>query len=141
MNINMLILIYSRLLYSLTYMNRSHLSREQVLQYMSALTAISFLTLDYRRVYANEYEESRIVSEKALDSSVDLSMKFTEIELRVYLGKLSEWKDLTIADDKSPQGRSVVFYKLLSKLGGIYTYIYIYIYILMYMFIYVKRLS
>ena len=108
---------------------------------MSALTAISFLTLDYRRVYAEEYEESRVVSEKALDSSVDLSMKFTEIELRVFLGKLSEWKDLTIADDKSPQGRSVVFYKLLSKLGGIYTYtytyMYVYIYIYIHMYIYI----
>ena len=100
-------------------LHRSRLTRELVLQHMSTLTTLSFFTLDYRRAYLDDTQDSEIVSDIAIESSVELLLKFTEPELRMYLGKLSEWKDLSVeAKERFPHARSVIFYKLLSKLGG-----------------------
>ena len=89
---------------------------------MPALTKMSFLALDYRRAYLDNTEESRVVSDVALESTVELSLKFTETELQMYLGRLSEWKDFSVEnEEKFPHARSIIFYKLMSKLGGIST--------------------
>ena len=111
--------MYIRNINVLFVSHRTYLTRDDVFTHMSALTAMSFLTLDYRRAFSDDTYDSNTVSDVAIESSVELSLKFTETELRMYLGKLFEWKDLSVHDeDKYPKARSVVFYQLLSKLGG-----------------------
>ena len=123
--------MHIRNIYVLFVTHRTHLTRDDVFTHMSALTAMSFLTLDYRRAFSDDTYDSNTVSDIAIESTVELSLKFTETELRMYLGKLFEWKDLSVHDeDKYPNARSVVFYQLLSKLGGTvdtHTHLHIYI--------------
>ena len=62
--------------------------------------------------------EAEAVNEMALESVLELSLKFTEFELRSFLVKLGEWKSITITKGGwQEDARAVMFYRLLSKLG------------------------
>ena len=107
-----------------------NLNRETVTQYLSFLNSIATLTLDYRRAFGDRTYQSNDVDDAAANAIVTLNLKFTEIELRSFLSRLAEWKDLSgesgeenkpeinkLGYDWKNESRSVVFFNLVSKLG------------------------
>jgi U3 small nucleolar RNA-associated protein 10 len=99
-------------------------SRETILQFMPQLSSIAILALDYRRAFGDRSLEGDLVDDSAVRSVIVLALKFTEIELRGFLARLSEWRDLACESDDLHEGkswkessRSVVFFRLVAKLG------------------------
>lgn len=100
------------------------LTRDIILQFLPQLSSIAILALDYRRAFGDLSNEADIVDESAVSAVVILSLKFTEIELRGFLARLSEWRDIvndadsgTGNSDYKLSSRSVVFFRLVAKLG------------------------
>jgi hypothetical protein len=72
------------------------LDRPAIAQYSSNLCSLATLMLDYRRVYGDQSEEAASVDEIAINAVVSLSLKFTEAELKSFLTRLHDWKDVQL---------------------------------------------
>lgn len=112
------------------------LDRSEVVTHLGNLCAICVLYLDYRRVYGDGSEESAQVEAAAVEATVELSIKLTENELKSFLVRLEEWRDVKhIDDDEDEDGgndndeddtlnkakshsRGVCFYHFMSVLGS-----------------------
>lgn len=98
------------------------LTRDTVTQFMPQLNSMATLVLDYRRALGDGSPASDAVDTAAVDAIIELSMKFTEIELRSFLARLAEWRDIqdesaSAENDWKVDARPAVFYRLGAKLG------------------------
>jgi hypothetical protein len=83
------------------------------------VTALVILTLDYRREYGScDNVAADEVDEIAVGSAVDFCLKLTEQELKGFLVKLIEWRDLYDEDPMHSKryARGVVFFQLVAAL-------------------------
>lgn len=77
-----------------------NLDRMAVSNYVSYLTTLATLVLDYRRVYGDQTDAANAVDEIAVSAVVELSLKFTEMELKSFLTRLFDWKDCQFNSNK-----------------------------------------
>lgn len=76
-----------------------HVERNHVVAHMSDLCSLVVLLLDYRRVYQDGSSECAKTENAIINMSIELCIKFTETELRAFLTRLAEWRDVDMVDD------------------------------------------
>lgn len=76
----------------------TNLDRQTIVAHMQSLIVIATLLLDYHRVYGDRSELSMTISTISSEAIIELLLKFTETELKSFLLKLSEWRDIFIAN-------------------------------------------
>ena len=94
----------------------STLDRNYLSSSLSDVSSLVIITLDYRRQYgASEMPES--VDEAIVGSALEFCIKLTEAELKAFLIKLIEWKDLHDDDNSRKRyARGTTFFQLMSAL-------------------------
>lgn len=70
------------------------LDRQIVLTFLNELSATSILLLDFRRAYGSRAGGVEDVDEEIVDAVLQFCMKLTELELKRFLSRLAEWRDL-----------------------------------------------
>jgi hypothetical protein len=76
------------------------LDRPTVVAHLPALSTLATLLLDYRRVFGDQSAASGEVDAAAADAVVELCLKLTETELKSFLVRLAEWRDVRFASKK-----------------------------------------
>ena len=74
------------------------LDRTIISHHMPELSAIVTLSMDYRRVFGDQSEVNDTIDESITDCALQMCFKFTEVELKNFLLKLSEWRDARLVD-------------------------------------------
>jgi len=79
----------------------TNMDRVSVSNYSSNLCSLATLTLDYRRVYGEQTPDSDGVDDVAVAAVVSLCLKFTEVEVKLFLVRLVEWKDIDFKSSRN----------------------------------------
>ena len=92
------------------------LDRKVITAYQPELSSIVILTLDYRREHLREItsnisEDVEEVETAIISCAVEFCIKLTEVELKSFLLKVGEWKNLG-----SGEGRASTFFQLMNAL-------------------------
>ena len=82
------------------------LDRSTVVAHLSPLSSLATLLLDYRRVFGDQSAAAAEVDSAAADAVVELCLKLTETELRSFLTRLAEWRDVRFKPKKNADGSS-----------------------------------
>lgn len=80
------------------------LDRTTVVAHMGPLSTLATLLLDYRRVFGDQSAEANEVDAAAADAVVEMCLKLTESELKSFLTRLAEWRDVRFKP-KAPAAR------------------------------------
>lgn len=104
-----------------------NLDRNTVVAHLHGLSTIATLLMDYRRVHGDQSEEAGEVDDTVADAVVELCLKLTESELKAFLARLSEWRDVDMTSDSTAgeatetewrqYARAVSFYALIEALS------------------------
>jgi len=98
------------------------MDRPAVVSHLGVLSSLATLLLDYRRVYGDHTEGASEVDDAIGGAIVELCLKLTETELKSFLLRLAEWRDVVFnsdgVDDWRTRARSVSYYSLVDCLIG-----------------------
>ena len=110
-----------------------NLDRSTVIAQLQELSTIATLLLDYRRLYGDQSLVGISVDKAISDAIIEFCLKLTETELRNFILRLAEWRDMSditssivIAannnDDKQDEkwrmhSRAVTFYTVIESLN------------------------
>ena len=99
------------------------MDRPAVTSQLGVLSSLATLLLDYRRVFGDHTEEASSVDHAVGGAIVELCLKLTETELKSFLLRLAEWRDVVFApseaaDEWRTRARSVSYYSLVDCLLG-----------------------
>lgn len=96
------------------------MDRPAVISQLGVLSSLATLLLDYRRVFGDHSAEASAVDHAVGGAIVELCLKLTETELKSFLLRLAEWRDVVFtteaADDWRTRARSVSYYSLVDCL-------------------------
>ena len=95
------------------------LDRPTVLAHITNLSGLATLLLDYRRVYGDQSEEMDTMNEVIIEAVLELCLKFTEVELKNFLARLSEWRDIDLGIEKDcwqKYSRTLIYFQLVTSL-------------------------
>jgi hypothetical protein len=111
-----------------------NLDRPTVVQHLTALSSLATLSLDYRRAHGDQSIGADTVDDAVAESVVRLCLKLTETELKGFLARLAEWRDIDTSEmavvstvgnsDSGGAGswrvhsRGVSYFKLVSALSA-----------------------
>jgi hypothetical protein len=70
------------------------LDRTTVVAHLAPLSTLATLLLDYRRVFGDQSPAAAEVDAAASDAVVELCLKLTESELKSFMTRLAEWRDI-----------------------------------------------
>lgn len=102
----------------------SSFERKVITSHISNLCTMATLTLDYRRVYGDQLVAGNEVDDTAVHGVVEFCLKLTESELKSFVVRLAEWKDVKIVSETSAEqgwrshSRSVMYYSLIASLSS-----------------------
>ncbi len=107
------------------------LDRSTVVNHMQSLSLLMITSLNYRTLYGDQTGDGDAVDSVAVDCCIELCLKFTESELKVFINRLMEWcggSDNSAAvplvasygsDSKWKRySKHVVFYSLMKSLNN-----------------------
>jgi hypothetical protein len=106
------------------------LDRTTVVAHLAELSSLATLLLDYRRVFGDQSSAATEVDAAATDAVVELCLKLTESELKSFLTKLAEWRDVKFKLKQTADGavdttqewrryaRAVSYFSLADALMG-----------------------
>jgi hypothetical protein len=98
------------------------MDRPAVISQLGVLSSLATLLLDYRRVFGDHSVEASAVDHAVGGAIVELCLKLTETELKSFLLRLAEWRDVVFSteavDDWRSRARSVSYYSLVDCLIG-----------------------
>ena len=98
------------------------MDRPAVISQLGVLSSLATLLLDYRRVFGDHSAEASAVDHAVGGAIVELCLKLTETELKSFLLRLAEWRDVVFTfeavDDWRSRARSVSYYSLVDCLIG-----------------------
>jgi hypothetical protein len=102
------------------------LDRTTVVANLAELSSLATLLLDYRRVFGDQSTAATEVDAAATDAVVELCLKLTESELKSFLTKLAEWRDVKFKLKQTADGteewrryaRAVSYFSLADALMG-----------------------
>ncbi len=80
------------------------LDRATVVAHLGPLSTLATLLLDYRRVFGDQSEAAAEVDTASADAVVELCLKLTESELKSFLTRLAEWRDVKFKPKKDANG-------------------------------------
>lgn len=95
------------------------LDRPTVLSHITNLSGLATLLLDYRRVYGDQSEMTDSVNDVIVEAVVELCLKFTEVELKNFLARLSEWRDIDLGIEQKEwqkYSRALTYFQLIKLL-------------------------
>ena len=95
------------------------LDRPTVLAHITNLSGLATLLLDYRRVYGDLSESTDSVNDVIIEAVLELCLKFTEVELKNFLARLSEWRDIDLGSDQKEwqkYSRTLTYFQLVKLL-------------------------
>jgi hypothetical protein len=96
-----------------------NLERLDVTTHLGDLCSMTVLFLDYRRVYGDGSVEVTEVEEAVSESLVELSVKMTETELRSFLSRLDEWKDVDMSGDNDNDDSTTLTKRNTEEISGV----------------------
>jgi hypothetical protein len=106
------------------------LDRTTVVAHLAPLSTLATLLLDYRRVFGDQSPAAAEVDAAASDAVVELCLKLTESELKSFMTRLAEWRDVKFklkllsngendpAHDWRRYARAVSYFSLADALMG-----------------------
>jgi len=80
------------------------LDRATVVAHLGPLSTLATLLLDYRRVFGDQSAAAAEVDAASADAVVELCLKLTESELKSFLSRLAEWRDVKFKTKKDANG-------------------------------------
>lgn len=82
------------------------LDRPAVVAHMQTLCGMGMLLLDYRRAFGDLGSAADLVEETVVAAVGQFSLKLTESELRSFLVRLADWKDIVVSGEATGDGQA-----------------------------------